>query len=342
MRNGTGQRSRPDHRRPCRSAGGNACGRRPAGTGGGEPHRNRAAGNGDRQRQLVVVQFKGHRKSYYHNDVGADLRVGDYCLVEADRGKDLGRVCYIGPGEARWWRIADRQGVIRKATAQELARLHDIRADEWGDYDVCLEKIQARKLEMNLVTVERQFDRNKITFYFTAEHRVDFRQLVKDLAAVFRTRIELRQIGVRDEAKIKGGLGICGRELCCSSFLHEFNPVTLKMAKAQQLPLSPSKLSGLCGRLRCCLAYEVEGYRRALERLPKVGTRVRCPAGAGIVRKVDLLLETVTVAVADRDETVACTADQLEWNRDQDLPAPRGGRRRGGGGRSNQRGTRHR
>ena len=296
------------------------------------PRRRRraAAGPPPADRQLVVVQFKGHRKSYYHNDAGEELRVGDYVLVEADRGRDLGRVCYAGPGKAAWWKTASRQGVIRKATPQELVRLHDIRADEWGDYDVCLEKIQARGLAMNLVTVERQFDRNKITFYFTAEKRVDFRQLVKDLAAVFRTRIELRQIGVRDEAKIKGGLGICGRELCCSSFLHDFSPVTLKMAKAQQLPLSPTKLSGLCGRLRCCLAYEVADYRRAAERLPRVGARVRCPGGEGVVRRLDLLREQVLVSLPGHDDLVACRPEDLAWDRNRTLPQPRRRPRRGG------------
>ncbi|MBC8424617.1 stage 0 sporulation protein, partial [bacterium] len=149
-------------------------------------------------------------------------------MVEADRGCDMGRVCYIGPGKSKWWRQAARQGIIGQAEPGDLKRMHENRADEWEYYDICLEKIQQRKLRMNLVTVERQFDRNKITFYFTAEKRVDFRKLVKDLASIFRTRIELRQIGVRDEAKMKGGLGICGRELCCCTFLHDFSPVTLK------------------------------------------------------------------------------------------------------------------
>lgn len=312
----------------------------------GEPRRTRRGRRGGRGRRpqaarpradvpegpppsedLVLVQFKGHRKASYHNGAGVDLAPGDYCLVEADRGRDMGRVCYVGPGREDWWREARARGVLQRARAEDLRRLHENRADEWQDYDICLEQIQKRRLAMQLVMVERQFDRNKITFYFTAEKRVDFRQLVKDLAGIYRTRIELRQIGVRDEAKIKGGIGLCGRELCCSTFLAGFTPVTLKMAKAQQLPLSPNKLSGLCGRLRCCLAYEHEGYARVLKRLPKVGARVLCDRGAGRVRKIDILRETALVRLDEGGEFVTLPAAELSWERREDLPAPR----RGGG-----------
>lgn len=272
---------------------------------------------------LVVVQFKGHRKGYYHNRRGVELRRGDYCLVEADRGRDLGRVSYLGPGHRRWWREAARQGVVQRAAAEDLARLHENRADEWQFWDICQEKIQNRDLAMSLVTVERQFDHNKITFYFTAEKRVDFRELVRDLASVFRTRIELRQIGVRDEARLKGGLGICGREFCCSSFLHQFVPVTLRMAKDQQLPLNPGKLSGLCGRLRCCLAYEHLGYRQALSRLPKVGAEVTVNGRRGRVRKLDLVQELVTVFAEEPDEFLVRPPEELSWEAEQDLPQPR-------------------
>jgi len=185
--------------------------------------------------EVVLVQFKGHRKSYYNNRREVELAVGDYCLVEADRGRDLGRVLYVGPGKNHWWREARKQGVLDVACPDDLERLFQNRGDEWEFWDICQEKIQARKLKMNLVTVERQFDHNKITFYFTAEKRVDFRELVRDLAAIFRTRIELRQIGVRDEARLKGGVGICGREFCCSQFLHEFVPVTLNTSSASCL-----------------------------------------------------------------------------------------------------------
>lgn len=298
--------------------------RRPSGRRPREAHAAAPPPEGE----LVLVQFKGHRKAGYHNGDGVELAPGDYCLVEADRGRDMGRVCYVGPGRSEWWQEARDQGVVQRARPEDLRRLHENRADEWQDYDICLEKIQERRLDMDLVTVERQFDRNKITFYFTAEKRVDFRQLVKDLAGIYRTRIELRQIGVRDEAKIKGGIGLCGRELCCSTFLHRFSPVTLKMAKAQQLPLSPNKLSGLCGRLRCCLAYEHEGYARLLKRMPKVGARVETPRGRGRVRKVNILQESALVSLEGGGEFLNLPVSDLRWERREDLPEPR----RGGGG----------
>lgn len=273
--------------------------------------------------ELAVVQFKGHRKSYYHNRRQVPLKVGQYCLVEADRGRDMGQVKYVGPGQPEWWRQASHQGVLHLATAQDLARLHDNRGDEWDFWDIGQEKIQYRRLDMNLVTVERQFDHKKITFYFTADKRVDFRELVRDLAAVFRTRIELRQIGVRDEARLKGGLGICGREFCCASYLHEFVPVTLKMAKVQQLPLNPAKLSGPCGRLRCCLTYENETYRESRRRMPKVGTEVATPEGRGTVRKLDLLQGTVLVSSPDHDGLKPWSVVRLRWGASDDLPVPK-------------------
>jgi len=272
--------------------------------------------------ELVLVQFKGHRTGFYHNRRQIPLAVGRFCLVEADRGKDMGRITYIGPGKLDWWRHADRQGVLAEATPGDLERLHENRGDEWEFWDICQEKIQARRLKMDLVTVERQFDHNKITFYFTAERRVDFRELVRDLAAIFRTRIELRQIGVRDDARLKGGIGVCGREFCCSTFLHQFVPVTLKMAKEQQLPMNPGKLSGPCGRLRCCLTYEYADYREVLDRLPRVGTRVRRDGEEGQVRKLDLVQETITVYFDQAGESIVCTPDQLTWQRGQELPRP--------------------
>jgi cell fate regulator YaaT (PSP1 superfamily) len=278
-----------------------------------------------------VVQFKGHRKGYYHNRAKLDLTPGQYCLVEADRGCDMGRVTYVGPGKPEWWASAGYQGVLQMAGAPDLARLHENRGDEWEFWDICQEKIQVRRLNMNLVMVERQFDHKKITFYFTAEKRVDFRELVRDLAAVFRTRIELRQIGVRDEARLKGGLGVCGREFCCSTFLHEFIPVTLKMAKVQQLPLNPSKLSGPCGRLRCCMTYENEVYHEARRRLPKVGTRVESPDGSATVRKLDLLAGLVTVTVPGGDGPRAFAVDQLSWGDENRMPAAKPDKKTGCG-----------
>ena len=281
---------------------------------------------------LVIVRFKGHRKSYYHNRLDLNLQPGDYCLVEADRGRDLGRVTYVGRGRAEWWGHAGIQGVLGRAAAADLARLHDNRGDEWGFWDIAREKIQYRRLKMNLVSVERRFDHKKLTFYFTADKRVDFRELVRDLAAVFRTRIELRQIGVRDEARLKGGMGICGREFCCSSFLHEFVPVTLKMAKVQQLPLNPGKLSGPCGRLRCCMAYEHANYEELHRRLPRVGTEVTTPRGAGRVRKLDLLRGQAMVHMPGEDGLQVFVVADLEWSRPDDLPPPKQDKPGCGGG----------
>jgi cell fate regulator YaaT (PSP1 superfamily) len=308
MRNKIDSRDRCRHGAPVDPSGGGRAA--DAQTGAGE-------------RQLVLVQFKGHRKSYYHNDRLLPLAAGQYCVVEADRGRDMGRVNYIGPGKPEWWNIARKQGVLAVADNSDLERLHNNRGDEWEFWDICREKIQKRRLKMNLVSVERQFDHKKITFYFTAEKRVDFRELVRDLAAVFRTRIELRQIGVRDEARLKGGLGICGREFCCSRYLHEFVPVTLKMAKVQQLPLNPGKLSGPCSRLRCCLTFEHEVYQDLRRSLPRVGARVATPRGEGTVRKLDLMRESVAVLLPDQDGLVTFGAADLGWEGDQELPAPR-------------------
>jgi cell fate regulator YaaT (PSP1 superfamily) len=281
---------------------------------------------------LALVKFKGHRKGYYHIRKLKNLQAGQYCLVEADRGRDMGRVTYVGPGHKEWWSAARQQGVLAVATESDLLRLHNNRGDEWEFWDICQEKISARKLRMNLVSVERQFDHKKITFFFTADKRVDFRELVRDLAAVFRTRIELRQIGVRDEARLKGGLGICGREFCCSSFLHEFVPVTLRMAKVQQLPLNPGKLSGPCGRLRCCLTYEQELYQENQRRLPRVGTRVTTPDGRGTVRKLDLIRELVLVSVVGLDSATDYSPDDLSWDGKRDLPSPQAPKGCPGGG----------
>lgn len=280
---------------------------------------------------LVLLQFKGRRKGYYHNRLGVEIKVGDHCLVEADRGRDLGLVLYIGPGRPDWWAVAQWQGVLELAGEDDLERRASNREEEAAMWDVCRERIGRRGLDMNLVSVERQHDGRKVTFYFTAEGRVDFRDLVRDLAAVFRARIELRQIGVRDETRLQGGLAMCGREYCCSGFLHEFVPVTLKMAKTQQLPLNPAKLSGPCGRLRCCLAFEDDHYREARGRLPRTGMIVETPDGPAMVRQIDLLCETVTVDGREPGSLVAWPADRLRWDRAQAAGAPRGAKSGGGG-----------
>lgn len=338
---GRGGRSRGGGRQQSRAGGSDAAGRGPkrANQSGPPNHSGRGKAEIPEGEDLALVQFKGHRKSYYHNRRRLDLRPGQYCLVEADRGRDMGRVMYVGYGSAEWWATASQQGVISVAQAEDLARLHENRGDEWEFWDICQEKIQARRLKMNLVTVERQFDHKKITFYFTADKRVDFRELVRDLAGVFRTRIELRQIGVRDEARLKGGLGICGREFCCSGFLQEFIPVTLKMAKVQQLPLNPSKLSGPCGRLRCCMTYENEVYQEARRDLPRVNSRVSTPKGKGVVRKLDLLRRQVSVDLPGAEGLETWPVTDITWDRDRNLPAPAEKKRRpdGDGRRGNTR-----
>jgi cell fate regulator YaaT (PSP1 superfamily) len=289
--------------------------------------------------QLAVVCFKGSRKSYYHNRVGAALALGTYCFVEADRGCDLGQVVHLGPGHERWWRVADQQGVIGLATPADVARLEEIRLEEREHLAACEERVRSRGLEMELVGAERQFDGRKITFYFIAEGRVDFRQLVRDLASVFRTRIELRQIGVRDEAKLIGGIGVCGRELCCSTFMHDFVSVSLRMAKDQQLPLNPVKLSGLCGRLRCCLTYEHDDYRAILGNLPRVGAQVTWEDRPAKVRKLDLAREEVTISFVEGEpEVMTVPASALKWSRgepnlaagEETVVVASSGRRRGG------------
>ena len=278
-----------------------------------ESHGNQPPRPPQTDEALVIVRFKGHRKGYFHNRRHLDLRVGQFCLVEADRGRDLGRISYIGAGTEAWWQDAVHRGVIALARPGELTRLPELRREEREAWDIGREKIQDHGLDMHLVGVERRWDRGKLTFYFLANERVDFRALVRDLAGIFRTRIELRQIGARDEARLKGGLGICGREFCCASFLTNFVSVGLRMAKDQQLPLNPAKMSGPCGRLRCCLSYEHGDYQRVLRTLPKVGSDVVWQGRAGKARKLDPLTETVTVQfVDDAQDWVEVPATELE------------------------------
>ena len=289
---------------------------------GGRPRRSRQGPDGpppEAPREgeaLVIVRFKGHRKGYFHNRRNLELTVGQFCLVDADRGRDLGQITYIGPGTDHWWQEAVHRGVVALARPEELERLPELRREEREAWEIAREKIQDHGLDMHLVGVERRWDRGKLTFYFLADRRVDFRALVRDLAGIFRTRIELRQIGVRDEAKLKGGIGICGREFCCATFLPNFTSVALRLAKDQQLPLNPAKLSGLCGRLRCCLAYEHEDYREALCSLPRMGSEVQWEGRTGKARKLDPIRERVTVQLQDDgQELVDVPADELRFER---------------------------
>lgn len=239
----------------------------------------------------IEVVFKGERKLIYANPQQFPFKVGDYVIVEADKGEDLGMVNQVGELLARKKGDAPLKAIVRKPDAKDLEKLALNRELEKKAFKVCKEKIEKHGLIMKLVDVEYQFDGNKITFYFTAERRVDFRELVKDLAAQYKVRIELRQIGVRDEARRFGGYGICGRKLCCTSFLNEFEPITTQCAKEQNLPLNPQKLSGVCGRLMCCLNYERELYLEVLKKFPPLDSQIRTPKGLATLDKIDVFEE---------------------------------------------------
>jgi cell fate regulator YaaT (PSP1 superfamily) len=245
--------------------------------------------------KVVGIRFHGTGKAYHFSPGELMLHQGDGVIVETVQGIELGFVADEIIDLPADKLVAPLKGILRFATTEDLAQYKANKVKESEAFRVCQAKIAARDLSMNLVDVEYSFDGHKIIFYFTAEGRVDFRELVKDLAAVFRIRIELRQIGVRDEARMIGGLGICGRELCCGSFLNDFVPVSIKMAKEQNLSMNPTKISGCCGRLMCCLKYEQEAYEDAHSRMPRPGHVVMTPEGQGMVEAVNLLKESVTV-----------------------------------------------
>ncbi|MCG9968769.1 stage 0 sporulation family protein [Pelotomaculum terephthalicicum JT] len=248
---------------------------------------------------VVGVRFKKAGKVYFFDPDGHMLTLGDGVIVETARGIEYGQVV-AGPLEVEEDEmVAPLKKVIRKTTDADLHQVSLNREKECRAFQVGLEKIAAHKLPMKLVGVEQTFDGNKIIFYFTAEGRIDFRELVKDLAAVFRTRIELRQIGVRDEAKMVGGLGCCGRELCCSAWLSDFVSVSIRMAKDQNLSLNPTKISGICGRLMCCLKYENECYEHAKEEFPEIGTWVITPDGEGKVAAVNIIKKGLSVELKE-------------------------------------------
>lgn len=238
---------------------------------------------------IIGVKFKGAGKVYYFDPDEAILNAGDYAVVETSRGIECGTVTFGNREINDDGLNRPLKKIIRPATAEDIAHLEENRKKEEKAYGICLKKIIEHNLKMKLVTVEYTFDNNKILFYFTADGRVDFRELVKDLAGIFRTRIELRQIGVRDESKMLGGLGICGREFCCKGFLSDFQPVSIKMAKEQGMSLNPVKISGTCGRLMCCLKYEQEAYSDLLKKTPKIGAYVSTPDGKGTVVDQNLI-----------------------------------------------------
>lgn len=254
--------------------------------------------------KVIGVRFRTAGKIYFFSPGKLEIKQGDNVIVETARGVEFGYVA-AGPREVEEDNITlPLKSVIRIATADDIRKEEKNREKEKEAFKICLEKIRKHGLEMKLIDAEYTFDNNKVLFYFTADGRIDFRELVKDLASVFRTRIELRQIGVRDETKIRGGIGICGRPLCCHTYLTEFAPVSIKMAKEQNLSLNPSKISGVCGRLMCCLTNEEETYEELNNRLPAVGDTVTTPEKLrGEVQSVNVLRQLVKVVVQlDDDE----------------------------------------
>lgn len=262
--------------------------------------------------KIIGVRFKPVGKMYYFDPLDLDIKRGMHVIVETSHGVEYGEVT-LGVKEVdEAVVVKPLKSVLRIATDEDTERYKDNKEKEKEAYRICLEKIADHHLDMKLIEVEYTFDGSKILFYFTADGRVDFRELVKDLAAVFRTRIELRQIGVRDESKTLGSIGVCGRNLCCSQFLGEFVPVSIKMAKEQGLSLNPSKISGACGRLMCCLKYEQDTYEELIAESPKVGSTVNTPEGEGTVASVALLQGRVKVRFEKNEETVMKDFDVSE------------------------------
>lgn len=266
--------------------------------------------------KIIGVRFKSIGKIYYFNPDGLDISLGDSVIVETARGIECGEVVITDREIDESEFSSPIKPVIRIASSQDFDVIEKNKKKEQDAFKICEEKIKKHDLKMNLIDVECTFDNNKILFYFTAESRVDFRELVKDLASVFRTRIELRQIGVRDEAKKLGGLGICGQPFCCSRFLGEFQPVSIKMAKEQSLSLNPTKISGTCGRLMCCLKYEQESYEELLKITPKVGALVKTSDGRGVVEEVNLLTGKLRVKMDKTDAVVTVDKNDVEVIKD--------------------------
>lgn len=252
--------------------------------------------------EIIGVKFKEAGKVYYFDPLDEKLECGDRVIVETARGVECGDVALANRMVEDDKVVSPLKPIIRVATDEDIDQIEINKQKQTEAFDICLKKIQKHNLKMRLVDVEYTFDGNKILFYFTADGRVDFRDLVKDLASVFRTRIELRQIGVRDEAKMLGGLGICGKEFCCSTFLGDFQPVSIKMAKEQGLSLNPTKISGTCGRLMCCLKYEQDVYEELIKMMPKVGAYVKIGRDGGTITNVDLFSGKITVSMDNHQE----------------------------------------
>lgn len=260
---------------------------------------------------VVGVRFKKAGKVYYFDPNQFDISENEFVIVETVRGIEYGKVVITKKQVDENDVVLPLKKVIRIANENDRTIVEENKHAAKEAYQVCQQKVGEHNLDMKLVDVEYTFDRNKIIFYFTADGRIDFRELVKDLAAIFRTRIELRQIGVRDEAKMLGGIGPCGRMLCCSTFLGDFEPVSIKMAKDQNLSLNPAKISGLCGRLMCCLKYENDEYEAAKEQLPDLDQRIQTPHGTGRVIGLNILERLIQVELVDKERVVEYTLDEL-------------------------------
>ena len=269
--------------------------------------------------EIIGVRFKSVGKVYYFSPVGESYSIGDRVIVETARGIECGEVVLCNKLVEDDRIVPPLKSVIRRASDADFLQIEKNRLKEKDAFGICEKKILQYKLNMKLVDVECTFDNSKLLFYFTSENRVDFRELVKDLASVFHTRIELRQIGVRDEAKMLGGLGICGRPFCCSSFLGEFQPVSIKMAKEQSLSLNPTKISGTCGRLMCCLKYEQDGYEELLRLTPKVGAIVETPSGKGTVTDANLLTGKLHVRLAGSEGDTVFERSQVKIIKDSHI-----------------------
>lgn len=261
--------------------------------------------------EVIGVRFKKAGKIYYFDPGTHEVDVNSFVIVETARGIEYGRTVLSKKKVDENDVVLPLKKVVRIANAKDQLAVEENKEASKEAFDICLKKIEEHQLDMKLVDVEYTFDRNKVIFYFTADGRVDFRELVKDLASIFRTRIELRQIGVRDEAKMLGGIGPCGRMLCCSTFLGDFEPVSIKMAKDQNLSLNPAKISGLCGRLMCCLKYENDDYETAKKELPDIGEKIHTPHGSGKVVGLNILERLVQVDLFEHERVIEFTLDEL-------------------------------
>ncbi|MEH6943594.1 PSP1 domain-containing protein [Bacillus sp. JJ722] len=260
---------------------------------------------------VVGVRFKKAGKIYYFDPGDFDIPKDEFVIVETARGVEFGRVVIARKQVEEHDVVLPLKKVLRIADAKDRLIVDENKKAATEAYEVCGQKVEEHELDMKLIDVEYTFDRNKVIFYFTADGRVDFRELVKDLAAIFRTRIELRQIGVRDEAKMLGGIGPCGRMLCCSTYLGDFEPVSIKMAKDQNLSLNPTKISGLCGRLMCCLKYENDEYETAKEQLPDLGDMVTTPNGTGKVVGLNILERVLQVELVENGRVLEFTLEEI-------------------------------